>query len=152
MRLILVQHGEAVDKAQDANRPLTERGRRDVDALSTALSQAEQLPREVLHSGKTRARQSAEALSVGTAPKARDGLGPTDPVAAFAGELAGRSEDLMLVGHQPFLGKLASRLLAGDEEAVAVGFVPGTAVCLERGEDGRWSLIWALRPDVLPTG
>ena len=109
MRAILVQHGEAVTKDGDPERPLTERGRREVDALATCLSQRGQLPRTIWHSGKTRARQSAELLSAAAPPQARDGLGPNDDTAAWAEQLAQASADLMLVGHQPFVGRLAAR-------------------------------------------
>jgi phosphohistidine phosphatase len=88
-------------------------------------------------------------LSVGSAPQVRDGIAPNDDTAAFAGELAAWREDAMLVGHQPFLGKLASRLLTGDETAVALAFEPASAVCLERGDEGRWRVAWMVRPELL---
>jgi phosphohistidine phosphatase len=149
VKLVLVQHGEALPKDEDPDRPLTDRGRQDVSALSTFLSQAEELPALVLHSGKARARQSAEVLSVGSAPQVRDGLAPNDDTAAFAGELAAWREDAMVVGHQPFLGKLASRLLTGNETAVALAFEPASAVCLERDGEGRWRVAWMVRPELL---
>ena len=150
MRAILVQHGEAVTKDSDPERPLTERGRREVDALATCLSQRGQLPRTIWHSGKTRARQSAELLSAAAPPQARDGLGPNDDTAAWAEQLAQASADLMLVGHQPFVGRLAARLLTGRDDGVDLGFVPGAACCLERGDDADWRLAWMLRPELLP--
>lgn len=152
MKLVLVQHGEALPKDQDPNRPLTEAGRRDIDALSTFLSQANRLPSRVLHSGKARARQSAEVLSVGNAPQARAGLEPDADAAALAREAADWRADTMVVGHQPFLGKLTSFLLTGDETAVQVAFEPGSAVCLERDESGAWALAWMVRPELLSAG
>jgi len=148
MQLVLVQHGEAVSKEQDPNRPLTDAGRRDVDALATFLGRAEAVPATVWHSGKPRARQTAETLSVGNAAEARGGLGPQDDVDALAGELAERWSDLMIVGHQPFLGRLASRLLTGTSDGLAVAFEPGSALALARGEAG-WALAWMVRPGLI---
>ncbi len=110
------------------------------------------LPRRIWHSGKTRARQSAELLSVGTAPQPREGLAPNDPTEPWIDALADDGDDLMLVGHQPFVGKLAARLLCGREDGVAVGFAPASACCIERGEDGTWQLAWMLRPELLSGG
>lgn len=149
MKLVLVQHGVALPKDQDPDRPLTEAGRQAVDALSTFLSQAGELPRHIYHSGKTRARQTAETLSVGRAPQARDDLAPDADPAAFAREAGTWGANAMVVGHQPFLGKLASLLLSGDETAIAIDFQPGTAVCVERDDADGWRLAWMVRPELL---
>ena len=54
----------------------------------------------------------------------------------------------MLVGHLPFLSKLASRLVTGSEDTAVVSFRAGTAVCLERSEEGQWQVA-AVVPPVL---
>lgn len=43
----------------------------------------------------------------------------------------GWTDDSRLVGHQPFLGKLVSRLVLGEERTL-VDYPSGTVVCLER--------------------
>lgn len=149
MKLVLVQHGRALPKDQDPDRPLSEAGRQRVDALSTFLSQAGELPRRIYHSGKARARQTAETLSVGDAPRGRDDLLPESDPAAFVQEVTTWTASTMVVGHQPFLGKLASLLLTGEETALTIAFQPGTAVCLERDDGGGWSLAWMVRPELL---
>ncbi|SDG01794.1 phosphohistidine phosphatase, SixA [Limimonas halophila] len=151
MQLVLVQHGQAVPKDQDPSRPLTDTGRRDADALASFLGRAEAVPPTVWHSGKPRARQTAETLSVGNAAAARDGLGPSDDVEPVAAELAERQSDLMIVGHQPFLGRLASRLLTGDPAGMTVAFEPGSAVGLDRTDEG-WALAWMVRPGLFTRG
>jgi phosphohistidine phosphatase len=56
----------------------------------------------------------------------------------------------MIVGHLPFLSRLASTLLIGDETVALVAFRNGGVVCLERGEEkGRWRLTWAVVPELL---
>ncbi len=50
------------------------------------------------------------------------------------------------------MGRMASRLLAGHEDAGIVAFTPGTVACLERTDDGdAWTLHWMARPELLGT-
>ena len=153
MRLYLVQHGEAMEVAADPDRPLTERGTAGVTRTARFLAGCGLGVDEVWHSGKTRARQTAELLAPAVGEAAglveRAGLSPKDDVAPVAERLAGAGADLMLVGHLPFLGRLASLLLAGDEDADVVAFRYGCVVCLERDETGAWRVLWMLRPDAL---
>ena len=56
---------------------------------------------------------------------------------------------LALVGHMPFLGRLASLLVVGDEQAQVVGFQMGGLVKLEPKVDrDGFSVAWALPPDL----
>jgi phosphohistidine phosphatase len=153
MHLYLAQHGYAKDKSEDPNRPLTEKGRDEVERVGQALQRLLLQVQEVWHSGKTRAMQTAKILSL-TVEAAqgitqREGLGPTDDVAPIAEALRESGHDMMLVGHLPFLDRLASLLLAGDEEAGIVAFRKGGVVCLEF-EDNHWAVAWMLTPDLLP--
>ena len=153
MRLYLVQHGEALAKEVDPERRLSEGGRRDVGRLAEMLAKSGVRVPKVLHSGKARARETAELLAAALAPggavEAATGLGPNDPAAAFAATLGGSGEDLLVVGHLPFMARLASRLMAGREEPALVAYLPGSMLCLERGEGGGWTLAWMLRPELL---
>ena len=157
MRLYLVQHGEALAKEVDPERRLSAGGRRDVRRLAEMLAKSGLRIPKVLHSGKARARETAELLAAALAPdgapggavEAATGLGPNDPAAAFAATLSGSGEDLLVVGHLPFMARLVSRLVAGREEPALVAYLPGSMVCLERGEGGGWSLAWMLRPELL---
>jgi len=153
MRLYLVQHGLAVPKDIDPDRPLTEQGRVDVQNLANFLKRAGVRVEHSLHSGKTRAAQSAEilasALSPAGHPEPHDGLGPTDPVEPMARRLRNANVDTLIAGHLPFLGRLAMLLLTGDPEPPILAFQPGSAALLERDGDGRWSLQWLLRPELL---
>ena len=54
MKLYLVQHGEAKSKAEDPQRPLTERGREDVARVATFATKAGSQVRQIRHSGKRR--------------------------------------------------------------------------------------------------
>ena len=153
MRLYLIQHGDAVDKSVDPDRPLSETGVRDVEAVGHFLVRLNLAPPEVRHRGKARARQPAERLAHHWgAPHVlvTSGLNPNDRVKPLYDELQKRDQDLVLVGHLPHLSKLASRLLAHDEDAEVVRFQKGGVVCLERDEAGAWHVEWMVVPDLLP--
>ncbi len=55
----------------------------------------------------------------------------------------------MLVGHLPFMAKLAALLVAGDAEAALLDYRPGSVLCLERDDSGSWRIAWMLRPELL---
>lgn len=153
MRLYLVQHGDAIQEQVDPERPLSATGRREVEAVARLLANAGTRVVRVAHSGKLRAQQTAELLAAALAPavvpEIMTGLNPNDPVEPAARKIAGWS-DTILVGHLPFMGKLMACLVAGDERRPVAAFVPGTVVCLEQGEAGRWAISWMVRPELAP--
>jgi phosphohistidine phosphatase len=153
MRLYLLQHGDAVPEAANKERPLSDKGRLDLKRLARFVGWSAFKAGRILHSGKLRARQSAELLAPemgqGAAPEAATGLNPNDPVEPVAAQAAAWREDTLLVGHMPFLGRLAALLVCGDPEQSVAAFQPGSMLCLERDESGRWSIAWMLRPDLL---
>lgn len=153
MRLYLAQHGLAVPEDVDPERPLSAQGRTDIERLAARLAQAGIVVERVLHSGKTRAAQTAEilaeALLAGAEPPAHNGLKPNDPVESFGSEITRWSEDTLIVGHLPFMGRLAAHLLVGDANQPLLAFEPGSLACLERDTDGQWRLAWMLRPELL---
>jgi phosphohistidine phosphatase len=156
MKLYLVQHAKAASRDVDPQRPLTDEGRRDVQKVAAFIGRLSLRPDVVWHSGKKRAVQTAEALAkvvqAGTKIIARDGLAPNDDVGAVKDELASSRHDVMIVGHLPFLGKLASLLLTGDESAGVVAFRQGGIVSLEQSAENQWQLAWMITPEILPEG
>jgi phosphohistidine phosphatase len=158
MKVYLVQHGDALPKEVDPQRPLSDKGRADVERIASFLGTSGlRIPR-ILHSGKQRAEQTAELLAAavgggGGVDEVAD-INPLDPTGHLVQVVGEWTNDTMVVGHLPFLGRLASRLVAGDEAASAVRFMPGTVVCLERGEQGSWSIAWMIRPELVarPSG
>lgn len=150
MKLYLVQHGEAVDKAIDPERPLSEQGREDVSLMAGRLADAGLGVERVWHSGKRRADETAttlaKAVCKGRRPEAITGIRPNDDVAAFAQDADVWDQDTLVVGHLPFMGRLVSHLVTGDADMPLVAFRPGSAVCLERDSHGHWLLLWMLRP------
>ena len=72
-------------------------------------------------------------------------------LAAFLAEaVAEWQDDTLVVGHQPFMSRLVSRLLLGREQPTIVEFTPGTIACLARRPvTGAWYLAWVLAPELL---
>jgi len=149
MKLYLIQHGEAVDKDIDPDRPLSETGRGDIGNLERWLADHGVHLRSIRHSGKTRALQTAQILSGSYSRKgaveAIDGIAPNDDPLAFARGVEALEDGAAVVSHLPFVARLASTLLCEDPEVVSLAFAPGSIACLER-EAGRWALAWMLRP------
>jgi phosphohistidine phosphatase len=150
MKLYLVQHGDALAKHVDPDRPVSSRGVRDIERMAGLLQEGGVEVAIVEHSGKTRAMQTADILAphVGD-PKLRPraNLAPDDDVTPVAEEMAASREDRMLVGHMPFMGKLATLLLHGQEAPALISFEPGAVLCLERKEI--WTVAWMVTPSLL---
>jgi phosphohistidine phosphatase len=151
MQLYLVQHGQAVSGEVNPERPLNEEGRAAVERSAELASRLGVEVAEIRHSNKLRAIQTAEVLGRALQAPYREmaGLGPKDDVSVLAQELASSTENLMIVGHLPFLARLASLLLCQLESATAVEFRNAGIVRLDRREEGGWSLRWAIPPNVL---
>ena len=82
--------------------------------------------------------------------EAASGLAPNDSTDEVFEAIDGWTEDTIVVGHLPFMSKLVSRLVTGNENETVVHFKPGSMACLERGENGSgWTVSWYLRPELL---
>jgi len=151
VQVYLVQHGEAKPETEDPARPLTDRGREEVRRVARHAAALGLQVAEIRHSGKLRARQTAEIFAAALAPphgvQEMDGLAPADATGKARGEVESASEPLMLVGHLPHLRRLASLLLVGDPEQEIIRFRNGAIVCLVKTEGG-WLLQWVLSPEL----
>ena len=153
MKIYLVQHGEAVASEVDPERPLTEQGRLDLQRIASLLERAEIKAERIIHSGKLRARQTAEILATAVAPgsalETSDQIKPNDDPAAFDLPKQPGDRDAMVVGHLPFMAKLVAHLVAGSDAVALVAYRPGSVVCLERIDDADWQINWMLRPELV---
>ncbi len=150
-RLYLVQHGEAKKKEEDPQRPLTEKGRKDTEKIAEFLAKTGVSIDRIVHSGKLRAKQTAEifARKLGVEKIDEDpSLAPLAPPEEWARKLEVIEENIMLVGHLPHLSLLASILLTGDKEVQPVKFTYSGVVCLERIES-KWKLVWMITPELI---
>jgi len=150
MKLYVVQHGEARPEEEDPDRPLSVQGRMDILRLVPVLEIAEVSVPRMLHSGKTRARQTAELLepmlAVGGVIEAAEGLSPKDSPEDFANTLDEAGGDLMIASHMPFVSRLVSFLVTGSPDRELLEFRPGSLAGLEQDEAGHWRIAAFVRP------
>ena len=153
MKLYLVQHAKAASKEADPLRGLTEEGRQEVEKISEFVRPLNICVDCVWDSGKKRSVQTAEILAevveIKDAHTTRKGLEPNDDVTQLKDELVSIERDVMIVGHLPFLNKLASLLLSGRESSDMVAFRQGGIVCLNRSEPDQWQIDWMVTPELL---
>ena len=150
-RLYLVRHGEAKSKDIDPERGLTDTGCADVTRMARWAAAAGIQADEIRHSGKLRAQQTAEIfaehLSIQAVPAS--GLAPKSDVADTHEAINSAQGNIMLVGHLPFLGRLAALLIAGEAESVVVTMDAGALLELTRSDDG-WRATCLIQPRLLP--
>lgn len=152
MALFLVQHGKCLTKTEDPNRPLSDEGISEVKRIAEVAKGYGVRIGEIKHSGKKRARETAELFEniVGSNKGVSeiDGMMPLDDVGPFAEHLTD-TENLMLVGHLPFMERLAAFLITGHKERPVFRFQNGGIVCLDKFQDiDAWAIKWALMPNI----
>jgi phosphohistidine phosphatase len=91
----------------------------------------------------------AARLARAVAPEALASINPNDPVESFADRLRGWNEDVLVAGHQPFMGKLVALLVASHTDLPAVVYQQGSVVCLESVAEDRCALVWMVRPELV---
>ena len=151
MNVYLVQHGDSQPKDVDTERSLSERGRRETEAVAAYAARLGIDVHQIRHSGKTRAEQTAAILADALGPvggvQQSAGLAPLDDVATTAEALSAEEIPVMLVGHLPFMARLTGLLIAKDPEREVVRFRNSAVITLLRTEAG-WQLDWILTPDM----
>lgn len=152
MKLYLIQHGEAKSELEDPQRSLTPYGEKEVYKVANAARRLNIHPFKIYHSGKLRAKQTAEIIGrlLEIPVEFSEGLNPLDDVKPWGEKISKEKEDLMIVGHLPFLEKLASYLICGNENMRVVLFRYGAIICLEKKEDRFWAVKWILTPEMVP--
>lgn len=152
MALFLVQHGRSLTKEEDPEQGLSGEGIADTERIAAVAKGYGVRVSCIAHSGKKRARQTAEIFAAALSPERgvqeRSGLNPLDDVLPLADALDSR-EDLMLVGHLPFMERLTSHLITGSGERLVFKFQNGGIVCLDKDPDKpSWFIKWALMPKI----
>jgi len=125
----LLRHGDAEQGSPDAERPLTEKGRRQARSAGAALKELGVQLDACLTSPKKRAVDTAalvcELLNV--EPQVEPSLagGRFDPI----GLAAGMGDEVLLVGHEPDFSNVVRDLSGGD-----VDIKKGGLVAIDGGE------------------
>ncbi|MCG8687603.1 MAG: phosphohistidine phosphatase SixA [Desulfobacterales bacterium] len=155
MALFLVQHGVCLSKVEDPEKGLSDLGREETIRIAPVAKGYNIPVSKILHSGKKRARQTAEiyheALGLDVPLDVLDGINPLDDVRMFSDTLD-PSSGWMVVGHMPFMERLTSFLTTGDEQTKVYQFQNSGIVCLDakEDEDGQWNwyIKWTLNPNI----
>ena len=113
--IYLLRHGDAEDGEgkPDADRTLTEKGRRQAEAAGTALAALSETIDACLSSPKVRAAETARIAcrQLGVEVELTEGLrgGPVD-----SAELAAGRGNVLLVGHEPDFSEEVARLTGAN--------------------------------------
>jgi phosphohistidine phosphatase len=138
MQLFLVHHADAVGAEVDPQRPLSSAGAAHAARLAADAAAREVKPQIIWHSGKLRARQTAEAFRRRANPlavfSAQRGLQPTDPPHEIRDLIGAEDQDLLIVGHFPSLPRMLALLTAKTGDAPP-SFPQHGLVALERTGD-----------------
>jgi len=158
MKIYLVQHGISAAENDGGEKVLTEKGRKETDLIASVARGYNVNVKEILHSGKARAEQTAEIYRnvLGVAHPLKDvaGIKPLDDVEKFSMKIA-NYKDCLIVGHLPFLERLISFLTTDKSDMKVYQFQNSGMVCIEAKEDGtgvegglNWYILWTLNPQI----
>jgi phosphohistidine phosphatase len=152
MAIYLVQHGKSLSKEQDPEKGLSAEGSADVQLIARVAASYGVKVAGILHSGKKRTLQTAEIMAEELKPangvQAVEGINPLDDAVAYAASVD-LSSNNMIVGHLPFLERLAAYLVTGQEQFPVFEMQNGGILCLDDYRDGRRAVIkWALMPNI----
>jgi phosphohistidine phosphatase len=164
MKLFLVRHGHALADKDDLRRSLSARGGEITRSVAAFLRPSGVLAevRAVWHSPLVRTRETAELLVQELVPDAllieTAGLLPEDDPVAVADRLERAEPAVMIVGHEPQLGALATLLVRGKLKPVGFEFKKSAILALEKSGGrhkksgrARWRVRWHLSPELLAT-
>jgi phosphohistidine phosphatase len=152
MKLYFLRHGQANWEhwdRPDEERPLTKKGRKEVENIASALKELKVRPQEILTSPLPRASETAAIVSeeldveLGTTPLLAPGFG-LHSLRQLLTEHPAR--DLMLVGHEPDFSLALAQLTGGTVRMAKAGIA---RVDLENETDLRGELVWLIPPKVL---
>ncbi|MGD8469715.1 MAG: phosphohistidine phosphatase SixA [Desulfobacterales bacterium] len=152
MALYLVQHGKSLPKDQDPDQGLSEEGKAETEMIAKTAKEKGVTVSQIRHSVKTRARQTAEILAQALAPNQGvqeiSGIKPMDDVAEAAANLD-PSENVMLIGHLPFMERMTAFLVTGSIDKPIFKFQNSGIVCLDKDPDTQaWVILWVLLPKI----
>jgi phosphohistidine phosphatase len=162
VKLYVVRHAVAAQRSasrwpDDSERPLTEAGAARFRSAARGLAALAPTIDRMLSSPYTRAWQTAEILHEETrwpeqerCAELEADRSPQDVLDLL--QMLGTTSSLALVGHEPLLSLLASRVLTGENHLVRLELKKGSALLLESarvpGQDPG-VLRWSLSPKIL---
>jgi len=115
MDLLLWRHAEAEDGDDDMLRRLTERGQKQAKTMAEWIRAHQPKDLRIIVSPAVRTQQTAEAMDLPFETNRK--IGPNACVSELiaASGWPDAAGSVLIIGHQPTLGRMASLLLAGHE-------------------------------------
>jgi len=150
MELYLIHHGISLPEEKDPEKSLSPEGKEETQRTAEFLKTKSIKIDAIWHSPKLRAIQTAQIVANSvfcSEIQERDDLNPLDSVENFPEEIKSSNKNLMIIGHLPFLQKLASLLLSGSETNQFISFKNSGIVCLEYTDT--WKIAWMVTPFLL---
>ena len=152
MALYLIQHGKSLPKDQDPDQGLSAEGIAETERIANLAKDYGVSVSQIRHSVKTRARQTAEIFANALNPKRGiqeiSGIKPMDDAAEFAAGIDA-VEDIMLVGHLPFMERMTAFLITGSIDRPVFKFQNSGIVCLDKDPATQaWVILWSLMPAI----
>jgi len=152
MALYLIQHGKSLPKDQDPDQGLSEDGTTETERIASQAQDYGVSVSQIRHSVKTRARQTAQILARALKPQNDiqeiSGIKPMDDVAVCAAKID-PDENVMLVGHLPFMERITSYLITGSIDQPLIKFQNSGIVCLDKDPGTQaWVIKWTLMPNI----
>lgn len=152
MQLILWRHADAEDAADDLERILSKKGRKQAKQIANWLNKRLDKKTLILSSAACRAVQTADYLSQNRqiSFKINPLLNPNANIEDILHLIAQKQDSyecIVIVGHQPYLGQLASRLLCGSSAMWSLR--KGGFIWLEQRGNNHWRIESVLSPTLL---
>ena len=159
INLFLWRHAEAEDLSPDLARPLTPRGLRDATRVAKALAKQLDANSRIVSSPAVRTLETAEplirrlSLHLEIDERLAPGASTSDVLAALEAAIAsctGDAPSLVMVGHQPWVGQVARRLLTNAQGDWSVKKASAWWL-VRRSRDGvvEWTLRSVLDPELV---
>ena len=148
-RIYFAQHGLALSKSDNPERPLSEVGIKQTKNIAKHIHSSGIPVSQIFHSGKLRTLQTADIIAATLDIKtvsAIDHLSPNDEVRLITQNL--NTDNALYIGHLPHLEKLVSFLVTADENQNILKFQNSAIVCLEK-VDNLYHVRWYLTPDLI---
>ena len=153
MKVYCMRHAQALSSIDDTTRSLSPEGEEEIHNLGKFLLQRKITIAHILHSEKTRAQKTADALAPFVSCKhvmpCSTGINEEDDSAEMLSVISAWESDTLIVSHLPFISRLVSAMITGNPDKNIIDFSPCTIVCMKKTEENQWMLEWALTPEIV---
>lgn len=146
MSVYFIQHGLSLSKDENPLKPLSNEGKKQTKSVAKRSKKMGIKVESIYHSGKERAKETAQILSGFLSDGAIEeisSMNPNDDVIEFCKNI--KEDNVIYVGHLPHLNKALSYLLTGDEDNNIIEVRNSGIICLDKKED-KYVLKWYIIP------